>query len=130
MGQITNNFMRKIMPLILGVLVFGFGTYMKFFEHGGMKQTEAVIERIDITYWDSERNNEYDVYVAYTVDGTEYHAKSDYYSQGYEEGKTIRIWYDPSNPENVHGDSENFGIYMMCAGALACIVGIVQIIRG
>ena len=122
--------MKRFLPLILGLACLGCGIYLKFFEHNGLKETTAVIEKIDITYHGTERNDEHDVYVKYTVDGTEYHSRSDYYAQDYEEGKTIRIWYDPKDPQTIRGDSENFGIYMLCVGAAITAVGVVMMLRG
>lgn len=129
MNRFENSILKKILPLLLGLACLGGGIYMKFFEHNGLQETTAVIERIETVYHGTERDDEHDVYVKYTVDGTEYHSRSDYYAEGYEEGKTVRIWYDPSDPGVIHGDSENFGIYVLCVGAVITAAGVVMMLR-
>ena len=119
--------------MVVGVLVLAFGCYIAFFETKGYVATTAVIERIEEyeSGIDADGFTEYshDVYVSYSVNGRLYEAKSDYYSARYREGQEIKIFYNPDNPEQIHGDSKNFGIYMMVLGPVLTLIGAVVLFR-
>ena len=118
---------------LLGLATLCFGVYMRFFENNGYVKTTAIITQIDETYTgtDSDGHSEYDydVYVDYTVDGKEYHGKSDLYQSNYEEGKEITIYYNPENPEEIHGDGKTFGLYLMIAGPVVMIIMAIMFFR-
>lgn len=119
--------------ILMGVLSLGFGSYLLFFQNRGYVKTTAVIDHVDKTFtgYDEDNHEEYDyqVYVNFTVDGTDYQAQSDYYQNGYDAGKEITIYYNPANPQQVHGDSKGFGIYLMILGPILILVGIFLLIR-
>ncbi len=113
--------------LIIGLLALAFGCYVYFFESRGFVKTEAVIYQIDEEFTgydaDDQAEYDYDVYVHYTVNGERYSEKSDYYEGSYEVGKSITIYYNPANPHEIHGDSQNVGIYLMVVGAALAAFG-------
>ena len=104
-----------------GALALAFGCYLMFFETKGYVATTATIERIE-EHWTGD-DTTYEVYVRYTADGSVYHGKSDVYSAGYREGKQIKIFYNPNNPEQIHGDSQNMGIYLIILGPVLALIG-------
>ena len=117
-----------LLLMVAGVLVLAFGCYMTFFETKGYVETMAVIERID-RFTSGTDETEYHVYVSYSVNGKTYNGMSDYYSAGYREGQEIKIFYNPDDPEQIHGDAKNFGIYLMVLGPVLTLIGIVSLLR-
>ena len=119
--------------VLLGFAALAAGIYMTFFERRGFKETTAVIEKIDEIYDGTDEDGmtryRYDVYVVYTVDGKEYHGVSDFYSGTYKEGKRIKIFYNPDDPEQIHGDSFGAGIYCMIIGPVLIAVPLIIFIR-
>ena len=119
--------------MVVGVLVLAFGCYLAFFETKGYVATTAVIDRIEEyesgTDADGFTEYDHDVYVTYSVNGNVYTGKSDYYSGGYREGQEIKIFYNPDNPEQIHGDSKNFAIYLMALGPVLALIGTVSLFR-
>lgn len=112
--------------LLFGVFFLGMGIFNTFFHGKGLAETTAVIERIeDIQDFDAEGDpiTTHETYVRYEVDGKEYHGKSDVYEIGYSVGKEIKIYYDPSNPEKISGDSFKIGIVFMAVGCVIILVG-------
>ena len=122
-----------IFGAVLGVLALAFGIYLRYFETRGFVKTTAVIERIDETYLgtdaDGHADYQYDVYVEYYAKGKTYHGKSDIYSAGYKEGKKIPIYYNPENPEEIHGDSRNFAVACMLLGPIVTAGSMFMLIR-
>lgn len=106
----------KIIAGLLFVSGFGgWGVYFLFFQTKGFIKTTAVITGIKTH---SRRRSgktykEHNVYVEYTVDGVVYNSKSDSYSPGYHKGKTIPIYYDPKDPNKIHGESKFLGVILL-----------------
>lgn len=119
--------------LVTGIVLCAMGVYTVFFEKRGYVQTDAVIDHIDEIWTgvddDGYDEYEYDVYVAYQVDGRDYLSKSDYYQDGYEPGKQIKIYYNPSDPADIHGDSAGFGIFLMVLGPVVSVGALVALLR-
>ena len=99
-----------ILAIVIGLALCGLGIYLNFFQTKGFAVTAAEIEEIEETYTgtDADGHDEYryDVTVSYSVNGTSYRGKLDTYSSNYEVGKRVRIYYDPQDPEVIHGDSK------------------------
>ena len=122
---------RKIFFIIFavfGLALFGFGIYMTFFELNGYKETKAVIDHVDEIYIGMDEDGgseyEYNVFVRYSVDGKEYYNESDFYAAGYEAGKEIKIYYNPDDPSQIHGNSQGFGIYLLILGPVVAAVSV------
>ena len=71
---------------------------------------------------------DYEVYVNYIVDGKDYSEKTDYYAGNYKEGMEIKIFYNPDDPTQIHGDKGTFGIVMMIGGAVVTVICIVLLV--
>ena len=109
-----------ILVIVIGIALCGLGIYLFFFETKGFLATTATIEQIEETFTgvDSDGHDEYryDVTVSYSVGGKTLHGKVDTYSSSYKVGKQIRIFYNPENPEVIHGDSRLLGKIFIFVG--------------
>lgn len=107
----------------LGGLAFGaIGIYLLFMETKGFIKTTAVITRIE-----SRRNGKHmhhDVYVEYDIDGKIYSGKCDTYSSSYREGREIPIYYDPNDPNRIHGESKKWGVFTLLIGICLLIAAV------
>ena len=110
---------REVIFLLLGLLFLGVGVYATFFLTRGFVATTAVIERVELV----PGTMTYKPYVRYSVDGSIYHAWSDVSSSSYREGKRIKIFYNPANPEEIHGSAGFVGVAAMAAGAVCMAAG-------
>ena len=128
-----NKIFFFVMSIVLGAIATAAGIYMTFFERNGFVETTAVIDHIDEIYVGTDADNmseyQYDVYVNYTVDGKDYQSRSDYFSGRYKPGMEIKIFYDPSDPSRIHGDSLGFGIYLLIIGPILFAVPVILFIR-
>ena len=110
----------QILVIVLGALALGYGVYVTFFERNGYIKSTAVIEQIDEIFsgvdGDGASEYTYDVYIRFTTaDGEKIRTKCD--------------WYNPENPEQVHGDNRLLGVILMIVGPLVAAgsaYGIVQ----
>lgn len=129
-----NKTLGAIIAIVLGLACVGFGVYTQFFQTKGFEETTATITKIEENWRGyneetMEDEYDYDVYVKYTVDGKEYEGKADTYDGSYVEGKEITVFYNPSNPADIHGDSGILGIIMIAAGAVLTIAGVIMLIK-
>ena len=122
-----------ILAIVFGVILFGIGLYLSFFQTRGFVRTTAKIEQIEETWTgtDEDGHDQYDheVWVSYTVDGVTRQGKLDTYSSDYEVGKRVRIYYDPADPEKIHGDSRKLGMVLWIAGPVLAAVSAVTLVR-
>ncbi len=122
-----------ILAIVFGVILCGIGLYLSFFETKGFVKTTAVIESIEETWTgtDADGYDQYDheVWVTYKADGAERRGRLDTYSSGYEVGKRIPIYYDPADPEKIHGDSRKLGMILWIAGPVLAAVSAVTLVR-
>ena len=122
-----------ILATVFGVILFGIGLYLSFFQTRGFVRTTAKIEQIEETWtgMDEDGHDQYDheVWVSYTVDGVTRQGKLDTYSSDYEVGKRVRIYYDPADPEKIHGDSRKLGMVLWIAGPVLAAVSAVTLVR-
>ena len=114
---------REVIFLLLGLLFLGVGVYVTFFLTRGYVATTAVIERVELVPGTVDEADTYKPYVRYSVDGSIYHAWSDVSSSSYREGKRIKIFYNPANPEEIHGSAGFVGVAAMAAGAVCMAAG-------
>ena len=123
----------QILAIVFGVILFGFGLYLSFFETRGFVRTTAIIEQIEET-WTGTDGDGYDLYdhevlVSYTVDGVTRQSRLDTWSADYEVGKRVRIYYDPADPEKIHGDSRKLGMILWIAGPVVAAVSAVTLVQ-
>ena len=124
-----------IVMVVMGVASLGIGCYLSFFSGKGYAKTSGTIVRIEETYLgpsatDDTAEYQYDVYVSYTVEGTEYTSLFDYYEDGYEEGKQVTVLYDPADPTQITSESKGIGIYAMVVGVVLLVAAVVTFLRG
>ena len=121
-----------IQALVIGIVVTIIGAYNTFFAGKGYIETTAVIDHIDEIEIGLDENDvmqyDYEVYVNYNVDGKDYSEKTDYYAGNYKEGMEIKIFYNPDDPAQIHGDNGTFGIVMMIGGAVITVICIVLLV--
>ena len=87
-------------------------------------ETTAVISRIETGMLQSD----HDVYVSYTVDGKDYETRSNVYDSRYYEGKEIKVFYDPENPEKIYGDTKLLGTIFIIIGSFVSSIAVIYII--
>ena len=118
--------------MVIGIVATIFGAYKTFIAGKGYIETTAVIDHIDEIEIGLDENDvmqyDYEVYVNYNVDGKDYSEKTDYYAGNYKEGMEIKIFYNPDNPSQIHGDSGTFGIVIMIVGAVVTVICIVLLV--
>ena len=128
------RYRRGVLLFVLaGIAMFVYGIYTIFFENRGYVKTDAVIMHIE-EIWNGSDESGMDDYsyistVVYEVDGKEYSNELHYYQDGYKEGKTIKIFYNPNDPNDIHGDTKGMGIYLLIAGPLVALAAIFAILR-
>lgn len=122
-----------IIAIVFGVLLFAIGIYLSFFQTRGYARTTAIIDRIEETWrgTDADGSDEYDyeVWVTYSAEGKTYSGELDTYNSSYKVGKRIRIYYDPENPEKIHGDSRKLGMILWIAGPVLAAAAGVTLVR-
>lgn len=117
-----------IMFFIIGILFLGIGCY-NFISHKDFMEradkTDAVIT--DISYERKRMNGKtvkrHIITIEYTVDGVDYESEITEYKTGMYEGKTIEIYYDPNNPNDVKTNSIMLPVTFAGLGLLFVIIG-------
>ncbi|MBQ9720728.1 MAG: DUF3592 domain-containing protein, partial [Oscillospiraceae bacterium] len=108
----------KYFALVLAVIALIAGVYITFFQSTGFVKTQATIVSIEEDpEWSTADDTSYIVMVDYVADGSRYTSRLDTYSGSWKEGKTVTVYYDPSNPAVVHG-GKGGGVYLMELGAV------------
>ncbi|MCR4690825.1 MAG: DUF3592 domain-containing protein [Lachnospiraceae bacterium] len=118
----------KVIFILSGVICSLLGVYLKFFQTKGFRSTTAVIDHIEEDYRGKDAEGVADyrhiVYVNYEVNGIAYQGESDYYESGYREGSRIKIFYDPANPQIIHGDSGKSALIALLVGPILILSGL------
>ena len=124
---------QNVLLIIVGVAVMLAGFVFLKDSQGTFEKTEAVITRIE-EYREIGNDDElkHDVYVDYTVNGTEYKdVLFDTYSAGMKVGKTITIEYDVDNNANIRSSGAKFVPYILfVAGSAIWVLGALNLIKG
>jgi len=90
-------------------------------------KTEAVITSIT-TYEDSDGETEYNAIAEYTADGVSYSGSVSYRS-GLKEGDTVRIYYNPDDPQRFQDSGDPIvAVIMIIMGVLCSFVGFFPVI--
>lgn len=122
------NYFFKLGVLLLGALalVVGIVSVIKINKY---EPVEALITRVE-EYYNAGAGWEYTAFVDYTVGGKEYKdVRLDYYEDGYDEGKTIQIKYNPEDPSEITGDSMGFSVYLIVIGAICIGIDVAMLVR-
>ena len=113
----------KYFAFVMAAIAIIGGVYITFFQMSGFVKTEATIVSIVEVPSDSpDETSDYIVTVDYVADGSRYTSELDYYSGTFKEGKTVTVYYDPSDPSVIHG-GKGFGIYLIVLG-----IGIIAVV--
>lgn len=122
MGRRLSPRATAILLLVLGCIALAVGI-MELRKQHRFSVTDAVITRIDedVDFTSDDLRTDYTVYVHYTVGGKDYDEVLGYFENGYEEGKTIQIRYNPENPTDVTGNGKGFSIYLTVIGPLLMV---------
>ena len=118
----------SFIPLVIGVglLIGGYFYTKNVIEFKKIAQeTNAVITAIE--EYESGEDTEHDVYVRYNVNGKEYEGELGYYDSLMRLNKTIKILYDPWQPEKIKPAS-SFGLYF--ASVIFFVFGIILLACG
>jgi hypothetical protein len=91
--------------------------------------TQGVITQIN-TYHDSDGDMRHEVYVKYTVNGVTYNNSLSYYSSSMAEGKSVTLYYNPEdlNQIKVRGSNAVITIVLASSGGVFVLVGLGGII--
>ena len=116
--------------LMLGILALVVGI-VELKKQKTYSPTEGVITRIEEEeYWENDKLEiNYHTYVSYSVDGVDYEGALGYYEDGYEEGKTITVKYNPENPAQVTGDAKGFAIYLVIIGPVLLVAAVLTVLK-
>ena len=115
----------KYFALVMAAIAIAAGVYMTFFESAGYVKTQAtIVSIVEVPSDLPDETSDHIVTVDYVADGLRYTTELDMYSGTWKEGKTITVYYDPSNPSVVHG-GKGFGVYLMVLGVVIIAVVIV-----
>lgn len=114
--------MRKAEQLVfmifagIGVLFLIVGAIIciHIFDDSDHVDTTGVITEISYSR-DRDGDRDYNVYVAYEVDGVSYESRMNSYSSSFYEGKEIDIYYDRDNPRRI-GAKELRGLFVIFPG--------------
>jgi len=125
--RIPNSTKIAILCLVLGIVavIFGSNAYQKT---KSFVETTATISRVEVEYKTSSRDSSdksYTVFVNYRLNGKDYRdVQLDYYEDGYEEGKTIPIFYNPQDPSDITGVTLKSAKMLIGVGILVILIGI------
>ena len=115
----------KYFALVMAAIAIVAGVYMTFFQSAGYVKTQAtIVSIVEVPSDLPDETSDHIVTVDYVADGSRYTTELDTYSGTWKEGKTITVYYDPSDPSVVHG-GKGFGVYLMVLGV--AIVAVVLI---
>ncbi len=116
-----------VMLLIAGILLLAFNT------EGYMETVGRVTSVTDLPYdpSDEDARQEYDVTVAYTVNGKEYEGTFANLPDNFAVGEEIKVLYDPADPERIaNGRMPGFiAPVMIGAGVLMLLYGGYRLLR-
>ncbi len=121
-----------LLLLFLGILATFAGS-LTLKKQKSYLPTDAVISKIEEHYDASAAEDgsqySYDVTVRYRVDGKEYEGPLGYHQDGYEEGQTVAIRYNPEDPGKIVTASKGFAIYLVIIGPLLLVGAVINILR-
>lgn len=114
--------MRKMERLIwlifagVGAILLTVGAVVciHIFDYDNKVDTTGVITEISL-HRDRHGDRDYDVYVAYEVDGMPYESRLNSYTSSYYEGQEINIYYDRTDPRRI-GTKELNGLFLILPG--------------
>ena len=123
---------RFLIPVGLFLIIFGVVVLVINIKNQNYKEIEATISNVILSedeYIDADGNHidaTYDIEVKYNINGNEYEAKLNGMSK-YNIGEKIKIFYNPSNPNEItQTKSLILPIAIVVGGLIAFIGGIIN----
>lgn len=126
-----NRIFRALAPFIalaVGVLFFVLGFHTLHLRKV-YTETTAVITDIQVDYGVGDEDDEHEVYVSYTVDGTEYEEELDEYTAGMSVGDEVGIMYDPADPGEIISAGAFGVILQFVVGVLGIFGGVTLLFK-
>jgi len=118
-------FLRLLIPIIIGIGSIITGIFLIVENENYKKhttETEAIITRIE-----QDNESTHNVYITFSVNGTEYSGILGTYGSGMKEGNSVNIRYEPDNPQNFRYSSiSGWGLGMLLVGGAFFIIGMVS----
>lgn len=123
---------RFFIPLGIILIVFGIVVFIINSNNKNYIQVDAIVSKTELVeeeHIDEDGNSvdaTYNVYVKYTVNGTEYEEELGELS-GYKENEKITIYYNPDNPKQItQTKSMILPIIFIIGGCISLIGGIIS----
>ena len=118
---------RLIFMIFAGIgaifLLVGILLCVHILDYDGTVETTGIITEIS-PHRGSGGHRDYDVYVSYEVDGTDYESRLNGYSSGYYEGKKLDIYYDRDDPWRIGSKTmDRMFLLFPGMGLLFCCIG-------
>lgn len=114
-----------IILIVVGVLFLGFKT-------DGFIETSGKITSVTENIPDQDGQVNYDVEFTYTANGKEYAGSFYNMSKKYDSGDTIKLFYDPADPNRITNSKTGviLPIVLLAAGAAALVYGVYKTASG
>ena len=113
----------------VGIILIVFGIILSGMRTDKFEQTVGTVTSVTEEIEDGQK--QYDVGVAYTVDGKQYETTFENLTGDFTEGAQIDVYYNPENPESTSNArmSSLFSLALIGLGALAVVFGILQTVK-
>lgn len=112
--------MKKFIFFLFCLMLLGIGVYVQFIQTKNYIETEAVITRIETVHRKGKRSH--DVYIQFTVDDQSYEGRSNVYKASFNEGDTVKVYYDPDDPSHFRVDAGILGWVFIAVAAVFVVV--------
>ena len=115
----------------LGVILIVFGIFTLGQNTKDYVETTGVITKVEACVPVEDEPQQYDVYVAYTVDGENYGATFPNLTGDYKEGDAFRVFYDPADPKVTTNSRTGslFSPILIVAGLAALAFGVLKTVK-
>ena len=116
-----------------GIFMIIFGIIMAGFETDNFIETTGTVTGVEehVEYVDNKQQTQYDISFTYNANGKEYTGTFDNMGKGANKGDSIKVFYDPENPERITNSKMDFlGPVLIGVGALAIAFGVFKTVRG
>lgn len=109
----------------LGIILIVFGIILAGFHTGNYMETTGTIASVTEVPKAADESQTYDLEINYTVDGIAYTTIFSGFSGNYKTGDTIKLFYNPDDPEMTTNTKSNvIAPIMIGAGALVLAFGV------
>ena len=116
----------------MGVFMIIFGIIMAGFKTDNFIETTGTVTGVEehLEYVDNKQQTQYDISFTYTANGKEYTGVFANMGKGANKGDSIKVFYDPENPERITNSKMDFlGPVLIGVGALAIAFGVFKTVQ-